>query len=270
MDDVVQRTPPSEAEAKKRMAKQEVEEIVAAFDDYQHGNNGSWLVGAEHLADRLDAKFVQPWFASDLEPVWAKVGAESRQLSDIVDPVETQISLKFDKRYTFIKVTYDGECQRGETRLGHEITYSTIGTAKPEDLVVSSMGAVYKAIGIIQDGMEDLLISSEYTILRVKPDVKVDPIYLWSVLRSPAVVAEWLSGASGLARHRVGWEVLKAQKIPLLPYEEQRKIGDLHRNARDQLMQSKNLTKLASDALSALDLDASKAQERLERSKPPR
>ena len=270
LDDVARKTPPSQSEAKKNLARQEVDEIVEAFDAYQRGEDGAWLVPAERLADRLDAKFVQPWHASDLEPVWAEAGAGPKQLSNIVDPVETPTPLEPDKRYTFIRVTYDGKCQRGETRLGREVTYSTIGTAKPGDLVVSSMGAVYKAIGVIRDGMDDLLISSEYMILRIKPDAKVDPMYLWSVLRSPAVVAEWLSGASGLARHRVNWDVLKAQSVPLLPYAEQQKIGDLYRAAHDRLVESDNLAKSADNALSTLDLDNAKAKERLERSKPPR
>jgi len=270
LDDVVRRTPPSEAEAKRKMAKQEVDEIVEAFDSYQRGESGPWLVEPENLADRLDAKFVQPWSASELEPAWVKAGAASKQLSDLVEPVETSALLKPEQRYAFIRVTYGGRCQRGETRLGREVTYSTVGTAKPGDLVVSSMGAVYKAIGVIQDGMEDLLISSEYTILRVKPGVKVDPMYLWSVLRSPAVTAEWLSGSSGLARHRVGWDVLKTQRVPLLPYTKQREIGNLHRTANKRSMQSEEMTELAGNALSALKLDDMRAKERLERSKPPR
>lgn len=63
--------------------------------------------------------------------------------------------------------------------------------------------------------------------------MKVDPAYLWAVLRSAAVVAEWLSDATGVGRHRVEWEQLRKLKIPLLPYPEQKKIGDKYRKAQE-------------------------------------
>ena len=269
-DDVVPKTPQSVAEAMRESAVQEIEDILEDFRKYQNGEEGPWLVAPEHLADRLDAKILQPWSVTELAQVWNQVGAESRLLSDLVDPISDEISLEPDREYEFIRVTYSGECQRGEPRLGREITYSTIGTAQPGDLVVSSMGAVYRAICVVQEGMDDLLISSEYTILRIKPNINVDPMYLWSVLRSTAVAAEWLSGASGLARHRVNWDVLKTQRVPLLPYSQQKEIGDLHRAALDRIAESQALMESALSALTPLDLETTKARDRLERSKPPR
>ena len=269
-DDMVSKTPPSVARDMQVKAVQEIREIVKAFDAYRHDGDKTWSVEPESLTDRLDAKSLRPWFAAEMEPAWKKAGARSAMLSDIVEPIVTKMRPLPDQKYTFIRVTYDGECKKGETRLGKEVTYSTVSTARAGDLVVSSIGAVYRAICVMQDEMKDLLISSEYTILRIKQDVYVDPMYLWSVLRSAAVTAEWLSGASGLARHRVGWNVLRHQKIPLLPYEEQQRIGDLERDAIRYISLGKDRRESVLESLKPLYLEHEKALDRLERSKPPR
>ena len=269
-DDMVSKTPPSVARGMREKAVKEINEIVAAFCEYGRGMNGPWLVGPESLVDRLDAKFLRPWSTTELVTAWTEAGAQSVMLSEIVNPVTTQKRLIPDREYTFIRVTYDGECTRGETRLGREVTYSTVGTASSGDLVVSNMNAVHRAIGVMQDEMEELLISSEYTILRVRPDVDVDQMYLWSVLRSAAIVAEWLSNASGLARHRVDWNVLRRQRIPLLPYAEQLRIGNIHRDAIRHRIASQNLAESAIKSLESLHLEGEKALDKLERSKPPR
>lgn len=270
LDNLGVRFPPSVAAAARDNAAQEIEEVTTAFAAFQRGEQGSWLVEGDKLATRLDAKNLRPWSVDKLEPTWRKAGATSEVLSNLVDLVDSTVILHPDARYAFIRVTYDGKCQRGEARLGREVTYTTIGSAQPNDLVVSSMGAVYRAICVVPEGHEDLLISNEYTILRIKPGVQVDPLYLWSVLRSSAVVAEWLSAAHGLARHRVGWKVLKDQRVPLLPYDRQKAIGDLHRKARAQIERSRVLIETAHKELDLLDLEVGTAIDRLERAKPPR
>ena len=270
LDDVVPRTPASTAAAARAAAVQEIDETTMAFAAFQRGERGPWLVEADKLTARLDAKNLRPWSVAKLEHTWRKAGATSEVLSNLVDLVMLRTVLDPDTRYTFIRVTYDGECQRGETRLGREVTYDTIGLAQPNDLVVSGMGAVYRAICVVPEGHDDLLISHEYTILRIKPTVQTDSMYLWSVLRSAAVVAEWLSAAHGLARHRVDWDVLNDQRVPLLSYDRQKAIGDMHRRAAAQIAESRRLTEMAKVELASLDLEAKPALDRLERAKPPK
>ena len=270
LDDVVPRTPASDAEKARAAAAQELEEVTTAFAAFQRGERGPWLVDAAKLTDRLDAKYLQPWSVMELEPTWRSVGAKSELLSNLVDPVELDGSLDPDERYTFIRVTYQGECKRGETRLGREVTYDTIGSAQVNDLVVSGMGAVYRAICVVPEACDDLLISHEYTILRIKQGVQADPMYLWFVLRSAAVVAEWLSAAQGLARHRVDWAVLKDQRIPMLSYRKQKAIGDMHREAIARMAEGRQLIEMATQELAPLDLESKPALDRLERAKPPR
>ena len=70
--------------------------------------------------------------------------------------------------------------------------FTNVSGLKKGDIVVSNINAVNRAICVLPGDAEDLLISSEFTILRPKNKTDVDAYYLWAVLRSAAVVAEWL------------------------------------------------------------------------------
>src|SRR5262245_5333393 len=103
--------------------------------------------------------------------------------------------------------------------------------------------------------MEDALISTEFTLLRLKPGVEVDSMYLLSVLRSAAVVAEMRSDSSGVGRHRVDWSRLKNTRIPLLPYPEQKEIGDIHPDIMEREKVIREKLKAANAAIEPLDLE---------------
>jgi restriction endonuclease S subunit len=158
--------------------------------------------------------------------------------------------------------------------MGREVSYPRIGTANAGDIVVSNISAVYRAICVLPESAEDFLVSNEFTVLRLKPEVKaegrVDPHYLWSILRSTAVIAEWVSTSSGVGRHRVDWPTLKNQRIPLLPRERQREIGDLCRAAERYEAEVARIRRSAEAALEGLDLEGELAQDRLARAKPPK
>ncbi len=92
LDDVVPKTRQSVAELARKNAEQEIEEVLAAFDDYMNGKSGPWLVPAERLSGRLDAKSLRPWRAIELQPKWARAGATSDILANLVDPVWVPVS----------------------------------------------------------------------------------------------------------------------------------------------------------------------------------
>lgn len=269
-DDVVPSTPPSVAEVARTSALAEMDEVLAAFAKYQDGAKGPWLVPSTSLGGRLDAKFLRPWSVKELSPLWEKLGIQSVPLSDLVRPVEELVSIDPDKQYEFLRVSYEGRAEPGENRLGREISYSSIGRAQVGDIVVSNISAVYRAICVMPDDLQHLLISSEFTILRMRDDVEADPYYLWSVLRTAGVIAEWLSGASGVGRHRVNWDVLQSQQVPLYPYPRQKEIGDMYREVHARERETKQLNDAALAALAELDLEGETAKDRLARAKPPR
>ncbi len=159
-------------------------------------------------------------------------------------------------------------CNTSKTR--PEIRYRQIGTARAGDIVVSNINAVNRAICVLPPEGEKWLISPEFTILRPKNPAKVDTWYLWAVLRSAAVVAEWLSGATGVGRHRVDWQSLVEQRVPMLPYAEQKEIGDKYRKTMQHEAEIRRLRFAAQGLLAPLELEGEIAKDRLERAKPPK
>jgi len=269
-DDVVPKTAASVATAARAHAVHEIEEVVAAFAAFERGEQGPWLVAADALGDRLDAKSLRPWSVTELSSQWRAAGATSAPLGDLVEHIHEIVKLERQTKYTFLKVTYAGRADFGEVRLGKEVTYNTVRRARAGDIVVSHINAVNRAIGVVPDGMGDALVSPEFTVLRLKPGVRADMFYLWSILRSSAVVAEFLSSSSGVGRHRVDWSVLQGQIVPLLPYSTQREIGDQYREALALEQVISDREQAARRAIAALALDGDEARDRLERAKPPR
>ena len=270
LDDVVPRTRASVAEAARTQATSEIAQIADAFEDYLAGTIGPWLVQPDKLNGRLDAKSLLPWSVDQLQPHWQAVGIVSTILEQLVDPVDEPVTLKPDERYEFMRISYEGHAERGDIALGREVSYSKIGRARVGDIVVSNISAVYKAICVVPEGLDHLLVSNEFTVMRLKPGVDADPLYIWSVLRSTAVIAEWLSGASGVGRTRVDWEILRRQRIPLLEGPRQREIGEMYRIAEDHERQGLVLRERAESQLIPLDLESNAARDRIQRAKPPR
>lgn len=273
LDDVASRTPPSVANEARRKAMEEMETVVAEYGRFRSGKKGPWLVGPEKLTGRLDAKNLIPWSVDKLSGTWKSVGADPIRLGDMVEPTEDISDIDPEKYYTFLRISYEGFSERGEQRLGKEISYvGKVGTARAGDIVVSNISAVYKAICVLPPSHDRLLVTPEFTVLRITEEYvgRIDAMYLWSVLRSSAVIAEWLAHSTGVGRHRVEWSLLSEQKVPVLPYERQKEIGDMYRKAADLIRQSRDAMASAMDALVPLDLDGELARDQLARAKPPK
>jgi len=95
-------------------------------------------------------------------------------------------------------------------------------------------------------------------------------MYLWSVLRSPAVIAEWLSAATGLGRHRVTWDLLKKQKVPLIAKLKRNEIAELNRKEYRLFDEMMAVRETATAKLGPLDLYGEVAKDKLARAKPPK
>ena len=157
-----------------------------------------------------------------------------------------------------------------KSRWGVKCPIQRLAAPAPGDIVVSNISAVYRAICVVSKDLDHLLVSNEFTVMRLKPTVDAGPLYIWSVLRSTAVIAEWLSGASGVGRTRVDWQILKNQRIPLLAGPRQREIGEMYRIAEDHARQVLALRERAESALLPLNLESGAAKDRIQRAKPPR
>jgi type I restriction enzyme M protein len=270
LDDVVPRTRASVAEAARAKAIQEMNDIGLEFEKYMSGEKGVWLVPADRMTDRLDAKVLLPWSVEQLHPGWKSAGIDSMYLNQLVDLIDDPVTLDPKASYKFLRISYEGRAEVGEEALGREVSYSKIGRARVGDIVVSNISAVYKAICVIPDGLDGLLVSNEFTVMRLKPGVKADPLYIWSVLRSTAVIAEWLSSGTGVGRTRVDWAILNRQVIPVLPFNEQKDIGNMYRAAEAYEKKTSDLRRSAEEALTPLNLESAAAKDRMQRAKPPR
>jgi type I restriction enzyme M protein len=270
LDDVVPRTRESVAQFARAQAAAEMDQIERGFDEYLRGVEGPWLVPPERLGDRLDAKHLLPWNVSSLAETWNRRAASVETLENLVDPVEDYVSLSPDESYTFLRITYEGQAEAGEKALGREVSYAKVGRTKPGDIVVSNINAVHRATCVIPDDLGDLLTSNEFTVLRLKQGVKADPVYLWSILRSTAIIAEWMSNSSGVGRHRVDWGVLRKQKIPLMSPDKQKSIGDFHRKADRLQREITGYRSAAIEAMKDLDLESAEALDKVDRAKPPK
>ena len=103
----------------------------------------------EALSNRLDAKYIRPWSVKELSPHWAALGVEAVALSTLVEHIEDPVEIDPDTRYEFLRITYEGRAEPGESRLGREISYSKIGRAQVGDIVVSNISAVYRAVCVM-------------------------------------------------------------------------------------------------------------------------
>ncbi len=271
LDDVPPKTRASVAEQAMKEASEETREIMEAFLSFLNGDGEQWVVTPERIGDRLDVKNLCRYSAQKLEPTWQIAGADSDILGNLVVRIEEPVDLIPDKTYIYLKVRYNGEgALRGESSLGREITYRQMLKAKAGDIVISKFNAVNGAVCVFPADLEDCVISPMFYVLRVKPGVKIDPWYLWAILVSPAVLAEWLSDATGVGRHPVEWETFRKQSIPLLPYPQQKTIGNLYRQAREHELEIPRCKSTAREVLAVLGLDNKEARERLARAKPPK
>jgi type I restriction enzyme M protein len=271
-DDVPPKTRASDAEQARTLAAEEMEEVAAAFRSFVQGQKGPWLVPADRFNDRLDAKYLRPWSVSELENVWKVAGAKCDTIENLFDPIEEAVDVEPETRYAFLRISYEGRPERGDTALGKEVSYSKVFKARPGDIVISNINAVNRAICVMPEGMGDVLISQAFTVLRLKPSMRgrADPMYIWSVLRTPAVVAEWLSHTTGFGRHYVDWNLIRRQRIPLLLPDRQQHIGDMLRELVQDEQEILTKRAAAADQLASLGLNDDRAKDRLARAKPPR
>jgi type I restriction enzyme M protein len=271
LDDLPRTTPESEVIEAQKMAKEEIAEVSERFDKYLRGQRGGWLVPASRLHDRLDVKSCLPR-GHDIADDWKAKGLEVVPLAKIVMPVENPVSTRADptKRFTFLKITYAGIPDEGETRSGKEITYESLTKVEEGCLAVSNIAVAFGSTCVIPKELAHAYISSEFTMMRLT-DSRFDPYFLWGYLRSPEVRARLLSNSTGISRHRAGWEFLQDIPVPLLDETEQKRLSKLFRDGIEGSKVALRKEKEASEIINAeLDLANEWATRRLKTAKPPK
>lgn len=272
LDDVPMKTRPSKALQARKDAERESEEVIRAFNLFLKGKKGPWLVSGNALNDRLDVKSCLPR-AKDVAETWRANGLEVVPLSVIFDPVYDGVLDPADApedSYTLLRVRYDGIAEEGEVAKGSELTYHEVWRPKAQDLVASNIALALGSVCVMPPDLVHCLASSEFTIMRLK-DKRFDTWFMWGFLRSTEVRARLLSQATGLARHRVGWEVLKDIPVPLVDSHVQKRLGKQFRESVESVrLADKTRSSTAQEMSALLDLDNEWAVRRLRAAKPPK
>lgn len=272
LDDVPPKTPRSKADEARLRAERETDEIARSFHQFMNGQKGPYLVPSSRISDRLDVKWCLPR-PHDVATEWQRDGLEIIPLGEIVDHITNEgFNPKDtpDATFTFLRVRYDGLAEEGESRLGSEITYTSVQRPAEKDLVVSNIAMALGAVCVLPKELEHTIASSEFTIMRIK-DRRFEPWFLWGYMRSAEIRARVLSKATGISRHRVAWELLKELPVPLTERELQQ-TASKHYSAHVSALAQADREKRAGDAAlnGRLNLDNKWAIERLRAAKPPK
>lgn len=272
LDDVPMKTRPSKALQARSDAERESDEVVRAFALFLAGKKGPWLVSGRLLRDRLDVKSCLPR-TNDISETWRANGLEVVPLSAIVDPVTDNPLNPNDSPeslHTLLRVRYDGIAEEGEVALGKELTYRELWPPRASDIVASNIALALGSVCVMPPDLVHCLTSSEFTIMRLK-DARFDAWFIWGFLRSSEVRARLLSQSTGLARHRVGWEILQDIPVPLVDPETQQRLGKRFRESVEAARLAEKTRVATSKEMSGLlDLDNEWAVHRLRAAKPPK
>jgi type I restriction enzyme M protein len=227
VDDLPVTTKPSKVQEARTLAMQEIETILVEFEKYKKGEKGPCLVEADRLTDRLDVKFCLP-LTGRFVPIWKERGAEVYLVSEICVPrdeiVEPRKDLP-DEEFRILTITYNGRCRADEKRKGREINYAKMKVVRTGDIVFSEYNAFHGAIGYITDEFDGVLASGSYTVVKCHDDK--NSLYLWSILRTTEIRADFLSSAIGMGRQTISWEHIKNINIPFVPSEKRIEIAKL-------------------------------------------
>ena len=85
VDDLTLRASDTEVREAREAADAEIERICQDYQSYRQGEQGSWLVPAERLLDRLDAKHCIPLQGRFVEK-WEKAGHGVQALRELEYP----------------------------------------------------------------------------------------------------------------------------------------------------------------------------------------
>lgn len=274
MDDMPVKTRPTKAAEARQLAKDETDRVLHEFASYLAGKPGPWLVPAAALSDRLDVKSCLPR-GHDVVKDWRSAGLEVVSIGDVLSEVTNKGFNpngpgRVGKRYTMLRVSYDGIAGEGEEAVGGELTYNSVQHPTAGDLVASNVNAGHGSIAVIPPGLTHTIASSEFTIMRMQ-DERFHPWFVWAFLRSTEVRARLLSQSSGTNRQRVGWDDLRAIPIPVVAPHVQAEIGENYRRAVEAIAAAEQARLRETNRMNGLlDLENEWAVQRMRSARPPR
>ena len=196
----------------RQQATDEVATVVNEYRRFLAGeSDSSYIVPVARAGDRLDVKHClidRDWRNARNLPALSDFAAPKTFDDDeLIDcPLhESPVQL--------LTVKYDGTAVADRTILPRTDTeYSQLYRVRAGELVISNIAATYGSVAVVPPDLDGLVVSKEYTVLKVRPghDARV----IWAILRSPEIRAEFLVRTTGANRTRVQWSYIRSIAFP--------------------------------------------------------
>ena len=190
-------------EESRELAIEEVETVVRGYRKFLEGEGDpAHVVPTEKAKTRLDVKnclIDSDWrHTQDMSPLSDFV--ELKKFSDN-DVVECR---SHERPEQLLTVKYNGTAVSDRVILPRtETGYSQLFRVSVGEIVISNIAATYGSVAVVPQGLDGMVISKEYTVLRVKPGY--DARVVQAILRSPEIRAEMLLRTTGANRTRIQW-----------------------------------------------------------------
>jgi type I restriction enzyme M protein len=226
-----QRARPGDAEARVR-AEEEVALVAEEYEKFLNGENPRYTVQPSRIMDRLDVKNCLMTKGRSIA-AWRKRGFRVLALDKVLEErtyAEDEIVTKDRPDLVRVAVVkYDGYVEAGDDMSPSEGSYSKLYPVKSDDILISNIAASYGSMGVVPQDLEDAVVSSEYTVLKVREGF--DPTVVQLILRSPEIRADILLSSSGANRTRAKWEAIREIEIPYPDNDVVSKIQALSKQA---------------------------------------
>ncbi|MFH1892222.1 MAG: N-6 DNA methylase [Candidatus Zixiibacteriota bacterium] len=269
VDDLTPKASEDDVQEARARAAVETDEIIGGFRAFLQGAEDGTVLGAEHLQDRLDLRCCVPLFGRMAEK-WASEGISIRKLRDIVSRVENIVRpCEFpEDEFLLIKVTYNGECEIEQRKVGGRIRAGSMYRVHTGQLVFSTIRATDGAIGIVPPDLNGALVSeSSYSVFDC--GTPEDTAYLWSVLRSHELRADMQSLSPGSGRYTTYWPDVGRLLVPWLSDFDRRLIGSRLITLWDKERQLAEERKAAMAHIERLGVESEDSKRRWSASKAP-
>lgn len=196
----------------EREAPREAERILSSFAKFLRGESGPYVVRPAQIGGRLDVKHCIGE-RGRRKKYWASKGLEIVRLDSVLtEETGREVAVDDDAEYGLLKVAYGGEVLESEKKRGEECSYKTLYRVEPWDIVVSNINLTRGAVGIVPMYLNGSFVSNEYTILRA--ETRLDAFYYSQILRTKEILADILSGTTGMGRGRIRWQDMCQLEIP--------------------------------------------------------
>lgn len=269
VDDLTLKASEYDVQEARRKAETETDEILAGYRAYLSGNTSGNVLCPKQITDRLDLRHCVPLFGR-MADKWRAKGIEVKRLDKIVQRTENTIcpSDEPDNEFMLIKVSYDGECEIENRKLGKRIRANSMYQVREGQMVFSTIRATDGAVGIVPPELDGALVStSSYTVFECGK--ANDAAYLWSVLRSSELRADMQSLSPGSGRYTTYWPAVGCLLVPWLNEKERKTVGRELIDIWKREQEIKTSRKEAMAHLKRLGVESEDSKRRWKASKAP-